>query len=37
MRFDLRKGLRGSESVSGSDKVVSDERSIGSFTKCGSL
>ena len=29
-------GVEGSESVSGSDKVVSDETSMGFFTKFGS-
>ena len=32
----LKERVEGSESVSGSDKVVSDETSIGSFTKFGS-
>ena len=33
----LKEGVEGSEKVSGSDKVVSDETSIGSFIKFGSL
>ena len=37
VRFDIRKGVEGSESFSGSDKVVSHETSIGSFTKFGSF
>ena len=32
----LKEGVEGSESVSGSDKVVSDETSSGSFAKFGS-
>ena len=33
----VKKGVEGSGRVSGSDKDVSDETSIGSFTKFGSL
>ena len=32
----FKEGVEGSERVSGSDKDVSDETSIGSFTKFGS-
>ena len=32
----MKEGVEGSERVSGSDKDVSDETSIGSFTKFGS-
>ena len=33
VKFDLGGRVEGSDNVSGSDKIVSDEMSIGSFVK----